>query len=84
MHDHPSIVLQAIQALKPHGLVKRISVHGRRVELHLEDGRILTRELPTAQTPAAGETTTGEVDVLSPTPLRKKAKRSFRKTTPKD
>jgi hypothetical protein len=84
MHDHPSIVLQAIQALKPHGLVKRISVHGGRVELHLEDGRILTREIPPAHTPAAGETAPAEVDTLPPTPPRKKSKRPFRKTTPKD
>ena len=80
MHDHPFIVLQAIQALKPHGLVRRISVHGRRVELHLEDGRILTREIPPAQEAVPENTTVEEMS----TPHKTKSKRPYRKNLPKD
>lgn len=80
MHDHPFIVQQAIQGLKPHGLVKRISVHGRRVELHLEDGRILTREIPPAQEAVPENTTVEETS----TPQKTKSKRPYCKNLPKD
>lgn len=81
MHDHPAIVLQAIRALKPHGLVRRIRVCGRSVELYLEDGRVLRREIPAAEAAAAEAAGSG---MDAPLPAGKASRRPSRKLKPKD
>ncbi len=84
MHDHAPIVLQAIQALKPHGLVKRICVRGQRVELHLEDGRVLTRDVPSTPTPAEDDGRSGTPPAAHAPGARPSRRRPARKTHPKD
>lgn len=90
MHDHPAIVLQALQALKPSGLVRRIRITGGCVALYLEDGRVLRREIPVAEATVADPANVGAADVspksvpAAPPPAKKPSRRARRKFTPKD